>query len=472
MTEDFEKMNETPESNAASGNQTYREPGEAAGTPYREPTPQAPQSEYHTPQPPYGRETPFGGNYRTSYQQQSPYQQQPSYQQPYRQPSYSYQPPYRQEPPKKNRTWLAVLLVSLIWVAVIGAVVFFFNTSRTSVSEKTQEPGQTKEERADYPDPQIQKNEGYTGEALEAVQIYQNNVESVVFVKASTDRSSSLGSGFVIDAQNGYVLTNHHVVKGATTVEVTLSDKSVYKAEVVGGDEVNDVAVLKINAQGLKQVTIGNSDNLKIGYDLYVIGNPLGDLTQTFTRGIVSGLNREITTESEFAINTFQTDAAINSGNSGGPAFDPSGAVVGIASAKYAATGVEGICFCIPINDAMEVAEDLIAYGYVKGRPNFGITVSTSQGYSISYDQFGRRTLQETTPGAVVEEIGKDSAAEKAGLRVGDIITKLGETKVTSATGLLNAKNQYKAGDTVTLEVYRDGETVTLTLTFDEYSPD
>ncbi|MBR7165427.1 MAG: PDZ domain-containing protein, partial [Clostridia bacterium] len=174
----------------------------------------------------------------------------------------------------------------------------------------------------------------------------------------------------------------------------------------------------------------------------------------------------------EHNITTFQTDTAINSGNSGGPAFDATGAVIGIASAKYASTGVEGIGFCIPINDAMAIARDLVEHGYVTGRPNFGIAVSDSLGYEYGTDEFGRRILVETAKGARVEEVGKDSCANRAGIKVGDIITKLDDTKIETANQLINAKNRHKAGDTVKLEVYRGGETLTLEITLDEYTPD
>ena len=277
----------------------------------------------------------------------------------------------------------------------------------------------------------------------------------------------------MIDSENGYLLTNSHVVEGAEDVAVTFSNGDSYTAQVLGADSINDIAVLKVNTDKLKlrHVTIGDSDKIQIGEDVLVIGNPLGDLTFTLTKGIVSGVERSINT-GEYNINTFQTDAAINSGNSGGPAFDATGAVIGIASAKYAATGVEGICFCIPINDAMAVARDLVEHGYVTGRPNFGIAVSDSSGYEYTTDEWGRRVIVETMRGAKVEQVGKDSCAEQAGLKVGDVITKLGDKDITTANELINEKNKYKAGDSVELEVWRDGKKTTLTVTLDEYTPE
>ncbi len=394
------------------------------------------------------------------------------------------------QPPKKPKNklvpWIIglsalylLLVLGLFALIVNGALNYTADPDSAETSEV-----QTEEEKKDEKpkNPAIKENpsedgknsivaEDYTGKALTATELYEKNVESVVFVEANYARGKSTGSGFVIDAENGYILTNFHVVEGSEDIAVTFSNSDSYTATLLGGDTINDVAVLKVTAKDLKNVTIGNSDNVKIGDDVLVIGNPLGDLTFTLTKGIVSGTDRTIST-GEYNIDTFQTDAAINSGNSGGPAFDATGAVIGIASAKYAATGVEGIGFCIPINDAMEIAKDLVLHGYVTGRPNFGITVSDSSGYEYTTDEWGRRVIVETMPGARIEQVGKDSCAEKAGLKPGDVVTKLEDIKIETANDLINAKNKYKAGDTVKLEVYRDGDKVEVSVTLDEYTPE
>ncbi len=396
-------------------------------------------------------------------------------------------------PPKKPKNKLIPWIVglsALYLLLVLGLFALIVNGALNhtadpdSVQTETSE-AKTEEEKKDDDKPKnpaIKENpsedgsnsivaEGYTGEALTASELYEKNVDSVVFVEANYARGKSTGSGFVIDAENGYILTNFHVVEGSEDIAVTFSNSDSYTATLLGGDTINDVAVLKVTAKDLKNVTVGNSDNIKIGDDVLVIGNPLGDLTFTLTKGIVSGTDRTIST-GEHNIDTFQTDAAINSGNSGGPAFDATGAVIGIASAKYAATGVEGIGFCIPINDAMEIAKDLVLHGYVTGRPNFGITVSDSSGYEYTTDEWGRRVIVETMPGARIEQVGKDSCAEKAGLKPGDVVTKLEDIKIETANDLINAKNKYKAGDTIKLEVYRAGEKVEVSVTLDEYTPD
>ncbi len=388
------------------------------------------------------------------------------------------------EPKKKKKVlpWiLGLLALYLVAITVVLGLILGGAIKLTASGEPTSVTEEKKEENKEK-NPPIKENpsddgnhiivgEDYSGKAVTAAKLYEDNVDCVVFVEANYPRGTATGSGFVIDSENGYILTNHHVVEDCEDIAVTFANGDSYTAKLVGGDSINDVAVLKITAEGLKHVTVGNSDHIKIGDDLLVIGNPLGDLTFTLTKGIISGTEREINT-GEYNINTFQTDAAINSGNSGGPAFDATGAVIGIASAKYAATGVEGIGFCIPINDAMAVAKDLVEHGYVTGRPNFGITVSDSSGYEYTTDEWGRRHIVETMRGARVEEVGKGSCAEKAGLKPGDIITKLDEKEITTANDLINAKNSFKAGDEVLLEVYREGQMLTLKATLDEYTPE
>lgn len=410
---------------------------------------------------------------------------------PWQQSAYGggYYPPQPPKPPKKPKKvsgWviglaaLYLLLVGGLFAMIAGGAIRFAQdepaaeeVGKNEEAKKTEDAVQNAPIQ-ENPDPDSKNpivSEDYTGNALSASELYEKNVDCVVFVTANYRMGQSNGSGFVIDSENGYILTNYHVVEESEDIAVTLRNGDSYTATFIGGDEINDVAVLKVEAKDLKHVTIANSDDLKVGEDVLIIGNPLGDLTFTLTKGIVSAVNRTINT-GEHNITTFQTDTAINSGNSGGPAFDATGAVIGIASAKYASTGVEGIGFCIPINDAMAIARDLVEHGYVTGRPNFGIAVSDSLGYEYGTDEFGRRILVETAKGARVEEVGKDSCASRAGIKVGDIITKLDDTKIENANQLINAKNRHKAGDTVKLEVYRGGETLTFEITLDEYTPD
>ena len=249
-------------------------------------------------------------------------------------------------------------------------------------------------------------------------------------------------------------------------VNVILHDGTRYTAEIVGYEKYNDVAVLKIDAGGLNAVRFGNSDAIAVGDLVYAVGNPLGELDFSMSTGHVSALDRLITSdESGVAINMFQIDAAVNSGNSGGPVYNASGEVIGIVTAKYASSGVEGLGFAIPINDATGIANDLITKGYVTGKAYMGVRINQEYN-SFSGLIYSRRN--NLPQGAYVELVEEGSSAERAGLQSNDIITKLGEKTIGSYTDLTSALYGYSAGDTAEVTVFRDEEEITLTITFDE----
>ena len=284
-----------------------------------------------------------------------------------------------------------------------------------------------------------------------------------------TSSSAVSGSGFII-TEDGYILTNYHVIETAYqsnyAVTVMTHDGTRYDATIVGVEASNDIALLKIDASGLTPATLGNSDSIAVGDEICAVGNPLGELEFTSTFGRVSALDRLITTEEGgSAINMFQIDAAVNSGNSGGPVYNAKGEVIGIVTAKYSSTGVEGLGFAIPINDAASIANDLITKGYVTGKAHMGVRID--QRYTSAYSQY-----YNMPEGAYVYSVESGSCAETAGLRAGDIITKLGESEVKSYTDLNHAIKQFSAGDTTELVVYRAGETINLSITFDEEVPE
>lgn len=284
-----------------------------------------------------------------------------------------------------------------------------------------------------------------------------------------TSSSAVSGSGFIVSS-DGYILTNYHVIeyayKGNYAVTVMLHDGTRYEASIVGVEDCNDIAVLKIDAGGLDPVTFGDSDKLSVGDDVYAVGNPLGELEFSMTTGHVSALDRLITTdESAEAINMFQFDAAVNSGNSGGPVYNANGEVVGIVTAKYSDTGVEGLGFAIPINDAVKIANDLITKGYVTGKAYMGVTID--ERYNSMYSQYYNMPI-----GAFVKSVESGSCAENAGIQAGDIITRLGDVEITGYSDLKQAIKQYSAGDSAELELYRAGESRTITVIFDEAVPD
>ena len=273
---------------------------------------------------------------------------------------------------------------------------------------------------------------------------------------------ASSGSGFIL-TEDGYIVTNYHVVEAADKLTVTLNNGDQYEAELIGYESGNDVALIKIDAAGLKPVSIGDSDALQVGETVCAIGNPLGELTNTLTIGGISALDREVNTDGT-PISMMQTDCAINEGNSGGPLFDMNGNVVGITTAKYYGTTIEGIGFAIPINDVMRIVADLKAYGYVTGQAYLGITVMDMDGSTAN--------MYGLPVGAYVNSVTEGSCAASAGLQEKDIITALGEYEIENMTDLVGSLKNFAAGDTTTLTVFRRGESLTLTVTFDEKKPE
>ena len=301
-------------------------------------------------------------------------------------------------------------------------------------------------------------------------EVYASNVNSVVSINVSATtnyfgqsvQTAASGTGFFI-TQDGYILTNYHVVKGASTVQVTLYNGETYDASVIGGDEDYDIAVLKIDVTGATPVVLGDSSKVAIGESVAAIGNPLGELTFSMTEGIVSCVNRAVNIDGT-PFNMIQVDCSINPGNSGGPLFNSYGEVVGIVSAKYSSysnTTVEGIGFAIPINDVIAMVEDIMTDGYVTDKPYIGITPQNMTA------QMAMQYRYSVSEGVFVCSVDPDSAAQKAGLQMGDVITKLGDTAISDMNDLNAAKKAYRAGDTVTLTVYRGGETIEVPLTFD-----
>jgi len=270
------------------------------------------------------------------------------------------------------------------------------------------------------------------------------------------------GSGFII-SEDGFILTNYHVIELAHSsdipINVILNDGTYYVAEVVGFEASNDVAVIKVDASGLSPVLIGNSDDLRVGQTVYAIGNPFGDLVYTMTDGIVSALDRVVSVEGK-SINTFQFSAAVNQGNSGGPIFNAHGEAIGIVTAKVVRGNVEGIGFAIPINDAVDIAVELIEHGYLSGRPLIGVVGQTVSPAHAAY--------LDWVEGVLISAVTPDSAADLAGIEVGDIIVALDDEEVTSLEILRFALRDHRAGDTTTISVWRQGEILDLTITFDE----
>ena len=298
-----------------------------------------------------------------------------------------------------------------------------------------------------------------------AADIYELNVNSTVGITISAETTSrygygytyqASGSGFII-SEDGYILTNYHVIEGYSTVTVATYSGKTYDAKVIGYDESNDIAVLQIDADGLKPVILGDSSKLRVGDDVLAIGNPLGELTFSLTRGIVSALSRNVTVESGTTMNLIQTDCAINSGNSGGALFNMNGEVVGITNAKYSSSGygseasIDNIGFAIPINSVKRIVSSIIENGYII-KPYIGVTIS-----SLSEEQINVLGLDG---GAWVREVTEGAPADKAGIKVNDIIVQVDDKAVLSSDDLVAIVQASEGDQVMRFYLYRQGKEI------------
>ena len=274
---------------------------------------------------------------------------------------------------------------------------------------------------------------------------------------------SGAGSGVIISS-DGYILTCAHVVSGASQITVTIGDTD-YTATVVGEDDTSDVAVLKIDATGLTPATVGDSNSLSVGDSVLAVGNPLGELGGTVTSGIVSALNRSVTIQGTSSTNTMsliQMDASVSPGNSGGGLFNMNGELIGLVNAKSSSSDAEGLGFAIPINDAIQVAQDLLENGYVSGRPYMGIT------YIAVTDAQTAAQFNVNAYGVYVVDVVQGGPADKAGLKAGDRIVSIDGTEIAQKDDLGTLMQQHTAGDTLSITVARDGQMQTVSLTLGE----
>ena len=375
------------------------------------------------------------------------------------------QPVQEMKPVKKNRMGLRITALALCCALLGGAVgggVAYYAGNR---------PGETSVNVSSRPATQVSVNTVDGKNAMSDAEVYAAGVNSVVSINVTGTsgtnffgqavQTASAGSGFIL-TKDGYIVTNYHVVKDGEAVKVTLYSGDEYEAKYVGGDEDYDIAVIKVEAADLQPVTLGDSGSLNVGDHVLAIGNPLGELTFSMSGGMVSCVNRAINVDGT-PFNMIQTDASINPGNSGGPLFNQYGEVVGIVSAKYSSTGnesVEGLGFAIPINDVFAMIQDIMTNGYVTNKPYLGVTAGTMT------EQMAAQYRYDITSGVFIYSVEEDSAADQAGLKMGDVITKVDDTALTSMEDLTVAKKQYSAGDTCTLTVYREGQETTVELTW------
>ena len=358
-----------------------------------------------------------------------------------------------QEPPVKvkkkrgfNKT-IAAVIVCTLCSGFIGSGVTYLALKDNLKETKTINVNPSK---FDTKSEALSATEAYNKVAPAAVVVSTKSVTQGYFMQ--TQEVEGIGSGFIIN-EEGYILTNYHVVKGAQEISVTLSNDVTTTAQIVNYDENQDVAMIKITDESVKipaTVELGDSDSLQPGEEVIAIGTPLStELSSTVTKGIISATSRSVAVESGVTMNLIQTDAAINAGNSGGPLVNTKGEVVGINSSKISGEAVEGIGFSIPINDIKDKIESLS-----KPILNLGISVRTID------EALSKQLNMEQ--GLYVVEVTEFSSAEKAGLKAGDIIVKADGNRITTFDEFKAVKNAKEEGDEISLEVIRNGESKTI----------
>ena len=400
----------------------------------------------------------------------------------------------RTRPPKRYGGLIAILLVLVIFLSGLVSVLGILNVrlfaQLTDLSQKQQDDEisfiSENEETQPIPEdptegtpPSIPTEHSPSIELIPAPasledpapvedflslqEIYSSCIDSVVSISCSGPSGSSTGTGVIISA-DGYIVTNCHVVEHAQSIQVLLTDERSFEASLVGSDAVSDLAVLHISAQDLSAARFGDSNALLVGDSVVAIGDPLGiELRGTMTNGIISAINRDVTTGGR-TMTLIQTNAALNSGNSGGPLINSYGQIIGITSMKISTftdeAGVEGIGFAIPSATVKEIVEQLISQGYVSGRPTLGVS---GEGVSNFYQFY-----YNMPPGLYITSVEEDSSAAEIGIEPGDILLSLDGTRISGPEGLTTALYSYEAGDTVTVVIYRAGRQYTVTLTLTE----
>ena len=388
-----------------------------------------------------------------------------------------YTPPTPKKREKKNRLGFRVCALALVFALLGGALgaggVIWYESSRGQTG--TTSKNETAMLQGIRESSVLNTVTVDTGKEMTAAEVYAANVNSTVGITTSITTnywgfqttSAAAGSGFIL-TEDGYILTNYHVVENSNSITVAMYNGDTYDATLIGYDESNDVAVLKVDAEGLSPVVLGDSDNLNVGDSVVAIGNPLGELTFSLTAGLVSAKDREVTLSNSLTMDLIQTDCAINSGNSGGALFNLYGEVIGITNAKYSSSSasseasIDNIGFAIPIDQVRSIFESIITNGYIV-KPYIGVTVSDVSAESQSYG---------LPQGAAVRSVTENGPAAEAGLQENDIITTVNGEAITGSNDLVKLVKAASAGDTLELTVYRQGQTVTLTLTVGEQKTD
>ena len=374
-----------------------------------------------------------------------------------------------QAPKKKQHrggAWVVALALcfAILGGAIGGGTVWLLTHNNTTSAGGS---SSTTIQQGRHENVTVDINEIETGKLMTAAEVYAKNVNSTVGIQTSITStnlwgqqttSAASGSGFILTA-DGYIVTNYHVIQNANSVTVSTYGGASYNAKIVGYDESNDLAVLKIEATGLSPVVLGSSEKLNVGDTVLAIGNPLGELTFSLTTGVVSALNREVTFSGGTVMDLLQTDCAINSGNSGGALFNLYGEVVGITNAKYSGSSssgasIDNIAFAIPIDSVRAIVESIIENGYY-AKPVIGVSVT-------DVDENSRQL--GIPAGAWVKEVTAGGAAEAAGIQANDVITAINGTEISGVSDLKRILAKASAGDELSLVIWRKNQSLTLTV--------
>ena len=377
--------------------------------------------------------------------------------------------------PKKNAGKAVKSIVALVLAAAMGFMGGFvgarFGGGSKVVIQQVERPASS-DSSTDSTGNSISATSGTGLSTAQVAEMVSPSVvvittEQVVYSQWSwygqSQVESGAGSGVIISS-DGYILTCAHVVDGASNITVTINDKD-YTATLVGEDTTSDIAVIKIDANGLTPATVGDSDSLKVGQNVMAVGNPLGELGGTVTGGMISALNRSVTIQGTNSTNTMsliQMDASVSPGNSGGGLFNMNGELVGIVNAKSSSSDAEGLGFAIPINDAIKVAQELLENGYVTGRPYLGIT------YLAVTDAQTAQQLGVNAYGVYIVDVTKGGPADQAGLKAGDRIVSVDGSEIAAKDDLGTLMQKHAAGDTLAITVARDGQMQTVNVTLGE----
>ncbi len=376
-----------------------------------------------------------------------------------------YKPPKKEKKAKGITAWVLVLCIVLS--AVSGAAGGYISGKYTNGSRGGEGSVVMYQSVIRNVSTQSDEDEPLTYAQVSA--LVEDSVVEITTEKTSGNSympqyvTTGAGSGVILTA-DGYIVTNNHVIDGAEKINVTLHNGESYEATLVATDEQTDLAVIKIEAEGLSPVTIGKSSELQTGDEILVVGNPLGELGGSVSKGIISALDRQITIDGN-EMTLLQTDAAVNPGNSGGGMFNMYGELVGIVNAKSSGSDVDNIGFAIPIDSATDVIEQLISFGYVQDRPRLGVTM-----VEIT-DSFTALQYRVNEYGVYILQVEDGSCADKAGIKVGDRLVSIGDVEISSADNVSSALSNFKAGDSVEITVSRDGKNLTLNAVLDEYVP-